>query len=50
MDFSGPHQYENYIIDIESLEHLEISFQPYQLVVVDCCKQFTLIKLKDFVN
>lgn len=49
MDFSGPHQCKNYVIDIESLKHLEIGFQPYHLVV-DCCKQFALIKFKDFVN
>lgn len=49
MDFLGPHQCKNYVIDIESLKHLDIGFQPYHLVV-DCCKQFALIKCKDFAN
>lgn len=50
INFSRPHQGRSYVIDIESLKHLEISFQPYQLVFIDCCKQFILIEFKVVMN
>lgn len=35
---------------MEFLKHLKRSFQPYQPVAVDCCKQFILIEFQGFVD
>lgn len=45
-NFQDPVIGRTMLLTTESLEHLEITLQPYHLVVVECCKQSTSIKFK----